>query len=155
MWCGYFKLLQFKEITVLHKDSNGRLLVVECKYEKTTIRIINVYASNREIERKQYYKTLRKWCTDFNTVQTDMDISINNVIRTDVSRKELYLLMKDYNLTDVWRASCPNTKDFSRRQVLSPILHKVFLTMAEKGTVPDKFTDGIINIFYKKKGGKT
>lgn len=37
---------------------------------------------------------------------------------------------------------------------LMPILSSVFSAMADLGTVPNSFTDGVINIFYKKKGDK-
>uniref|UniRef100_A0A8C9ZPQ5 Endonuclease/exonuclease/phosphatase domain-containing protein n=1 Tax=Sander lucioperca TaxID=283035 RepID=A0A8C9ZPQ5_SANLU len=115
--------------TNIADDKCGRLLVIECVYEETLIRLINIYASNIDTERKIFFKDLKKWCTDntiilgdFNVIQTEFDISENNVFKGDVSRRELNLLLNEMNMCDVWRTANPKVRTYSRRQLVKQIL---------------------------------
>ena len=102
---------------------------MECCYEQMGMRIFNVYASNLDKERKVFLSELKKWCTvntvimgDFNIVQSRMDMSINNVFKPDVSRRELCSFILENDMCDVWRASNPNGRVFSRCQVVQNVL---------------------------------
>lgn len=116
---------------VTHQDTDGRLIIIDCLVHQMNIRIINIYAPNLDKERQCFIKGLNQWCTPntlifgvFNVVQTDMDISVNNVFKTDVSRRELQQLMVKGNMCDVWRASNPSKSFFSRKQVVNNILRQ-------------------------------
>uniref|UniRef100_A0A8C9ZRU1 Uncharacterized protein n=1 Tax=Sander lucioperca TaxID=283035 RepID=A0A8C9ZRU1_SANLU len=103
--CGVAIWLKKDKVTNIQqtfKDNEGRMLVIDCVYKLTNLRIINIYAPNLEKERKAFFKYLQPWCTlntlvfgEFNTVQTTMDISANNVFRTDTSRSVLQHLIRD------------------------------------------------------------
>lgn len=122
----FFKINKFNAVKLIHADKHGCLLVSECVYDRKLIRIINIYASNIETERKTFIRDLKQWCTentiifgDFNVVQTKVDISENNVFKGDVSRRELSLLLQEKNMCDVLRTSNPEVKCFSRRQIVN------------------------------------
>lgn len=44
-----------REINLVHKDKAGRLLIIDIDTGKFQLRIVNVYASNDEIERKTFF----------------------------------------------------------------------------------------------------
>lgn len=114
-----------RDVKLVHRDKAGRLLVIDIDTGKFQLRIINVYASNRETERKIFFKELATWCSqecmfvgDFNVALTKSDISINNVFKEDGSRAVLFKTIQDNNLMDVWRVLHPNKRGFSRRQLV-------------------------------------
>uniref|UniRef100_A0A3B4X916 Endonuclease/exonuclease/phosphatase domain-containing protein n=1 Tax=Seriola lalandi dorsalis TaxID=1841481 RepID=A0A3B4X916_SERLL len=95
---------------LIYKDNEGRILIIDMIVNNSTFRIINIYASNCEKERKEMFNKLGRWINnrtiiigDFNTVLSKADISVNNVYKNDMSRFTLYELMHNYNLLDIWR----------------------------------------------------
>lgn len=130
--CGVASLFQaniFKTINEVHRDREGRVLVVDFCLANDTFRLINVYAPNGEGERKQFFKNLEKWCNentfvigDFNVVLMEKDLSKNNVYRNDSSRSTLKKVMNNCNIIDIWRILNKNKTAFSRRQAVEGIL---------------------------------
>ena len=61
--CGVDILIKnsglFKSITEIHKDDQGRQLILDLNYRKNVIRIINSYAPNIETERKRYFENIK------------------------------------------------------------------------------------------------
>lgn len=49
-------------INCAHRDDNGRILVLDFVFCKREYRLINIYASNKEGERKKMFKEIEKWC---------------------------------------------------------------------------------------------
>ena len=124
-----FHMTNIRDVTLIHKDKEVRMLVMDCIHNEHLIRIINVYAPNVEKDRNAFFKSLGHWCTystvvlgDFNVVQSRLDISYQNVFKGDVSRKELLRLQAERGLCDVWRNSFPNMRTFSSKQIVNGIL---------------------------------
>uniref|UniRef100_A0A3B3DNA2 Endonuclease/exonuclease/phosphatase domain-containing protein n=1 Tax=Oryzias melastigma TaxID=30732 RepID=A0A3B3DNA2_ORYME len=120
---------------LVETDPEGRKLVLDIAWGDQTVRVFNIYASNDPGERKLFFRSLRPLINvnslligDFNTVLSKLDLSRNNVHKSDVSRNELFSLMLDLDVIDVWRVRNPGKRQFSRRQmvqVLKPLLHKM------------------------------
>lgn len=117
------------DVKLVYSDTEGRVLVIDCKHDDVCIRIINVYAQNVESERKKFFLSLKKLYSmnmillgDFNVRMSPCDVSRNNVYRSDTSREELKRLMSVCRLYDVWRTAYPRLRTFSRRQVVLTVL---------------------------------
>ena len=117
-----------ENVNCVFKDGKGRLLIIDCVYNAKKLRVINMYASNNEMERKEMFESVGKWCNehtiivgDFNVVLTRNDISQNNVFKSDLSREKLFELIKKYNMIDIWRMFNKN-KQYSRKQVVKGTL---------------------------------
>lgn len=130
--CGVATLFRkdsVKNIKCIHKDNHGRLVITDFTCGNNEIRLINMYASCNEAERKELFKDLAKWtykdCIiigDFNVVLTKMDLSNNNIFRSDTSRAALFELISAQNMIDAWRINNPTKREFSRRQIVLGIL---------------------------------
>ncbi|NP_001139962.1 Transposon TX1 149 kDa protein [Salmo salar] len=140
MWCGYFdkKNDVVQNVKEIYADNDGRLIVIEFEVQNVVFRLINVYASNIESERREMFHKLKTLCSenciligDFNVRCSRMDASSCAKFRYDSSRNALWKLMNEENLVDIWRAENPNRRVFSRRQklqlkefvILLPLLH--------------------------------
>uniref|UniRef100_A0A3B4WB51 exodeoxyribonuclease III n=1 Tax=Seriola lalandi dorsalis TaxID=1841481 RepID=A0A3B4WB51_SERLL len=103
--CGIATIINTNMIEnskLIYKDNEGRILIIDIIVNNSTFRIINVYASNCEKERKEMFNKIGRWVNnktlivgDFNTVLTKSDISVNNVYKNDSSRTALYELMNN------------------------------------------------------------
>lgn len=133
-----------KSSKVVHKDKVGRLLITDIQTNNNTFRIINIHAPNEEKGRKEMFRGLRKWINektiivgDMNVTLTRNDIAQNNTYKNDTSRTELYNLMEEKNLADVWRLQNPEKRQFSRRQVVMGVLKqsRIDLCLAAPETV--------------------
>uniref|UniRef100_A0A8C5ACM8 exodeoxyribonuclease III n=1 Tax=Gadus morhua TaxID=8049 RepID=A0A8C5ACM8_GADMO len=76
-----FNSAKITGINLVHRDLEGRLLVVDCVYEGRELRIINLYAPNGEKERRVFLAGLNVWCNpncmivgDFNVILTRSDL---------------------------------------------------------------------------------
>jgi hypothetical protein len=88
-------------------------------------RIINIYAPNNEIERKDLFLEIGKWCEgncivvgDFNVKMDRLDMTRGAIFRSDVSRGVLKKMMLEKGMIDIWREENPEKREFSRRQVV-------------------------------------
>lgn len=150
--CILFKNNLVNSIQEIYRDSDGRVLVIDFCLDKIKYRIINIYAANKEGDRKVFFHSLGKWCNsrtmlvgDFNVTLMKTDVSCNNIYKNDVSRKALMDLMEERNLTEVWRLYNPGKRSFSRRQIVLSKLKqsRVDLCLASPGAVKE-----ISNIKY-------
>lgn len=121
----FFKEGLCKNIKLVYNDKLGRLMVLDIHTDIGQLRLINIYASNIDKEKKIQFTNLANWCNDetiimgdFNTALSIYDISINNTYRPDISRSALLNTMKNYNLVDIWRTTNPSERKFSRRQMV-------------------------------------
>uniref|UniRef100_A0A3B3I7Y7 Reverse transcriptase domain-containing protein n=1 Tax=Oryzias latipes TaxID=8090 RepID=A0A3B3I7Y7_ORYLA len=119
-WCNFFDKVSLRKV-----DPAGRFLVIYFEWIMKRLSLINIYASNDQVERKRFFHLLRPNLSDdtilirdFNTVLSRVDLSVNNTYKEDVGRQELVSLMLDNNIIDIWRLLNPNKRDFSRRQVV-------------------------------------
>ncbi len=87
-------------------------------------RLINIYAPNVEIERKEVFKEIKPLCKGkcivvgyFNVWCTRLDASSSANFKLDVSRKYLNEWMQSDDMVDVWREENPY-REFSRRQMV-------------------------------------
>lgn len=125
----WFKHGPSNNISVIHNCKQGKMLIIDFEYNKTTYRLINIYAPNKEEERKTLFASLNSYCTDntiiigdFNVALTQEDVGINNVFKGDCSRACLTKFMNNSNLIDIWRIFNPTKKEFSRRQVVQGVI---------------------------------
>ena len=131
-------------INLVHRDLEGRLLVVDCVYEGRELRIINLYAPNGEKERRVFLAGLNVWCNpncmivgDFNVILTRSDLSRNNTFKGDSTRRTLRDLMENYQLVDIWRVLHPWKRVFSRRQLVANTLKqsRIDFVLVQSGNV--------------------
>lgn len=97
--CGVAILLKsekFKQVKQVFNDGKGRLLAIDFLFFNEIFRLINIYAHNVEIERKDLFKKLKEISNersivigDFNVWRTRMDASNSAKFRSDASRKVL------------------------------------------------------------------
>jgi exonuclease III len=114
-----------ENVKKIYNDNNGRILILDFEYMNRVFRIINIYAPNNEIERRNLFLELGKWCKgncilvgDFNVKMNRLDMSRGAIFRSDVSRGVLRKIMCENSLIDIWRDENPNKRGFSRRQVV-------------------------------------
>lgn len=88
-------------------------------------KLINLYALNVEMERKEIFTKLKRVCTgnclvvgDFNVWCTRMDVWNTENLKNDASRNVLNDVIHN-NLVDVWRCKNPYKRSFSRRQMVN------------------------------------
>ena len=130
--CGVATMIKkgvMNNVKCVHKDRKGRLIIIDGEYKEVNIRVINVYAPNNEIERKEFFEEVGRWSNentiiigDFNVALTKIDVSKNNVFKNDVSRRVLFKLCEERNLTDVWRMWYKNKREYSRKQLVKGVL---------------------------------
>uniref|UniRef100_A0A3B3HW68 exodeoxyribonuclease III n=1 Tax=Oryzias latipes TaxID=8090 RepID=A0A3B3HW68_ORYLA len=119
----------FDNVTLREVDPAGRFLMVDLEWAGKQLRLISIYASNDQVERQSFFHSLRPFLNDFsllvgdfNTVLSPADLSVRNVFRNDVGRKELFSIMSDYGIIDVWRVLNHGKRDFSKRQLVKGVL---------------------------------
>ncbi len=81
------------EILEKYKDSDGRLIIIKCKFENTNYIISNCYAPT------QQYKNYQ--------------INFIQLARNYLSSVETNALLESLNLSDVWRTQNPTTKRYT------------------------------------------
>lgn len=111
------------KIDKYHFDSVGRLLVLGILYNNIKYKLVNVYAPNRESDRKEFITSLGQFLTgnsflilggDFNFVEnTDLDKVGGNLQRGSVGMEEMSALKRDYNLVDLFRTRNPAVRAVS------------------------------------------
>ena len=125
--CGVATMIKkgaMANVKCVHKDKKGRF-IIEGKYKEVNLRLINIYAPNNESERKEFFEEVARWCNedtiiigDFNVALTQIDVSKNNVFKNDASRRVLFKLCEEHNLTDVWRMWYKHKREYSRKQMV-------------------------------------
>ena len=111
------------DIITCSTDQDGRIIHIKLSNEQENIDIINIYAPNNNIERKQFFLKLHD---RLKLIKNKIILTgdFNNVINTyldrypvrpnsDVSRKALNDIMNDIQLIDIWRERNPKDIVFS------------------------------------------
>ena len=125
----------------MHKDNMGRLIIMKIEYENKQFNIVNLYAPNFEILKRDFYRTLFYQMT--NSINTDdirniiiggdfnlifnklMDRKGGNFSETNIYRETIDIidqLISQHNLVDIWRLLNPSTKRYTWRQ-RNPAIH--------------------------------
>jgi len=99
-------------------DNDGRLLVLDLKYSETSIRVLNVYAPNKNLERTTWLKRLSKWLSgsrnllvggDFNFVENTLIDKIGGNRTYGNSGSNIFCKYKqDFGLFDPFRNKFPS-----------------------------------------------
>ncbi len=103
-------------------DEKGRWIKTDIQIEDKWYKLVNVYAPNKGPERKRFFRNELKvnrdndsfiiMGGDFNCVLGKKDRrKLTN--RTEEGQKELYELMKTYEITDIYRKRYPNKQSFT------------------------------------------
>jgi len=98
-------------------DTNGRLLVVDLKLNDARFRVLNVYAPNKSVERREWLKQLGRWMSgnrnlviggDFNFVEdTSIDKVGGNAVYGDSGSDIFAKHKQDFHLFDPFRRKYP------------------------------------------------
>ena len=121
-----------RDITIVNetKDTEGRLLLIDCIYENMHLTLVNVYAPTKDHLENQitFLEELNKLLEnnasknliiggDFNT-QFNMNIDKKGGKKENQSRYSRYLQnsMEEHKLVDIWRLRNPNDLKFTRRE---------------------------------------
>uniref|UniRef100_A0A3Q2PW83 Endonuclease/exonuclease/phosphatase domain-containing protein n=1 Tax=Fundulus heteroclitus TaxID=8078 RepID=A0A3Q2PW83_FUNHE len=122
-WCHFWDSRLCRDTKLISKDKEGKYIIIDFFKNNTYSRLINIHAPNIEIQRKQFFKNIRKWIThhciiigDFNVTLTKTDISNNCVFSEDSSRNALFDLISNNGLIDLWRLFNTTKKQFTRKQ---------------------------------------
>ena len=110
----------------IHKfitDPFGRFLIVDVTIESNDLRLINVYAPNDGLERKNFYRDLYPYFVspkpiffggDLNCIKdTSIDKINGNPDKGLIGWTELSILTRDSNLIDAYRHKFPNKRTVS------------------------------------------
>ncbi len=126
--CGVAILIRkdkVQNVKQIYKDGSGRLLGLEFLFCNELFRLINMYAPNIEVDRKEVFNEMKKICKgkcivvgDFNVWCTRLDASSSANFKSDGSRKILTEWMRNEDFVDVWREENPHKREFSRRQMV-------------------------------------
>ena len=110
-------------------DGKGRVIGIDFDVNNVTYRLINVYAPNREVEKRLFFISLGLLCTrncvlvgDFNVFCSKLDVYRRDSFRQDSARKVLFKMIEDGGLVDVWRVRNAAKREFSRRQIVNGVL---------------------------------
>ena len=113
------------DISNVQKDSQGRLLALNCKIEKNLVTIINVYAPTKDNSSKQdefineLHRLVERFCDNPLIIAGDFNICLDLKLdkkgglldETSNYRNSLLNAMEEYDLVDVWRH-----RNFDKRQ---------------------------------------
>ena len=131
-WCNRTRLsrgvaILVREYTPIKVKSStgyndGRIISIKAEINEMQIQIINIYAPNNPLERKQFIGNLQH-IIDINCINViagDFNLALNCTLDREPSRysndhgyNELIELMKNYNLEDILRKRNPDKKCFT------------------------------------------
>lgn len=85
---------------LIYRHKNGRLLVMSFDFCGIKFKLINLYAPNKEADRKSFFENLEPFCDDncivvgdFNVKMSRLDIGDHSILRNDTSRRKLEEIM--------------------------------------------------------------
>lgn len=111
------------EIIDVHRDNDGRLLLVNLKINDNVYTIINIYAPNDKNRRNIFFKNLKTFTQehslgliiiggDWNEIQ-DTKSDRKSRVNPQKPVKSLKSLINECRLIDCWRIKHPTTKQFT------------------------------------------
>lgn len=111
------------KLSNIEKDTNGNLLILNCKICDKNISLINVYGPNRD--RPEFYENVRHIMSkydnyefilagDFNLILNPELDSFNYVnLNNPNSRDIVFTIIRDFNLIDCWRENNLESKQYT------------------------------------------
>ena len=117
-------------ISNIHTDSEGRMVLLEGEIDDNPVVIINLYAPTKDQENlqlqflKQVIECLEKYNDKNVIIGGDFNICLNNNLDKRGGKKEnaskssnfLNSLIEEYNLSDIWRIRNPTEQKYTRRE---------------------------------------
>ena len=100
-------------------DNNGRIICALIDIDEQYFNIVNLYATNHNTERLQFYTELEQYIStendtiiagDTNLALTDFDQMPGRPVARQTAKQALQNLMTKYELIDIWRQKKPNKK---------------------------------------------
>uniref|UniRef100_A0A3B3U0J3 Endonuclease/exonuclease/phosphatase domain-containing protein n=1 Tax=Poecilia latipinna TaxID=48699 RepID=A0A3B3U0J3_9TELE len=95
----------FNNCHLIHKDQQGKFIIIDFFYNNKSCRLINIHAPNIDTHRKRFFIGLRQWIVtnciiigDFNITLTKSDISNNCTFSEDYSRNTLFDIITQNSL---------------------------------------------------------
>uniref|UniRef100_A0A3Q2NS91 Endonuclease/exonuclease/phosphatase domain-containing protein n=1 Tax=Fundulus heteroclitus TaxID=8078 RepID=A0A3Q2NS91_FUNHE len=81
-----------QDTKLISKDKEGKCIIINFFKNNKYNRLINIHAPNNEIQRKQFFKNIRKWITHHCIIIGDFNVSLT---KTDISNNFLRRLQKE------------------------------------------------------------
>ncbi|KAI0670960.1 Endonuclease/exonuclease/phosphatase [Trametes maxima] len=111
------------------------------------IKILNVYAPNRETENAAYWERLKEWCDQAPTKKPDVVLGDFNMVESTMDRtparndapvvtEALTRLLRSLNCSDSWRSAHPNERAYTFRQTNSDIQSRLDRIYLKNGLLP-------------------
>ena len=111
------------KITDIFRDTDGRLLRLDCVQNSQNLRLVNVYMPNDPHARKEFIKALDSHLTgsmvkilggDFNFVESSsLDKQGGNIDKGTEGVDEIRSIKHDFQLLDIYRYLHPHTRSFT------------------------------------------
>ena len=135
VWQSSLKNVLKYKIYNIHKDNNGRMLVLDIMIENTRYTIANCYAPNEDDADYFHllFQKIEACNNDFKIIGGDFNILLEqedkrggNGITHPKSTKFINEYMQQHYLVDIWRALNPDSFRFTwQRKLPSPILERL------------------------------
>lgn len=110
-------------ISSFYHDYEGRVIIVNCFFNNSNYRLINIYAPNKERARREFFLSLNRHLGgripiflggDFNCVENVSLDKIGGSLKSGtIGTKEIHILKQDYGLSDIFRKLNPKAKQFT------------------------------------------
>ena len=103
-------------------DNNGRIICALIDIDEQYFNIVNLYATNHNTERLQFYTELEQYIStendtiiagDTNLALTDFDQMPGRPVARQTAKQALQNLMTKYELIDIWRQKNPTKREFT------------------------------------------
>lgn len=134
-----------------HKDSNGRILLLNIEIENNIFTFVNLYAPNIEKERNIFFKNVNDFINkhaigslvvagDMNDALTKLDRKSNyskNDKKVIKPVNSLKVLIKTNDLIDVWRNFNPEKRQFTWRRLNPPQASRIDMFFTQKDLMPN------------------
>ena len=141
--CGV--MIMFKgsldvDIKKVHRDKNGRLLLITCEIEGINFLLLNVYAPTKKEENANFISEVTDALTVFQTdpidhilvegdwnftEDIDLDRLGGNPCEWPKSVQSMKNLKETFDLVDYWRVKFPDTKQFTWKSLYRGIFSRI------------------------------
>lgn len=141
------------KVKVLHKDNEGRTIIVQINDDENIITLVSIYAPSSVNDRVVYFEYLLQHMPreniviggDFNTSFSQQD-RCNTIHNYDKAYYKLNSFMNDTNLYDVWRQRNPHTNVYSWKRVIEGVLK---MSRIDFYIVSKSLGNFIKNVYYR------
>ena len=141
--CGVMILIKGAldvEIKKIHKDQDGRLLLINCEIEGTNFLLLNVYAPNNREENASFLSKVTEVLTAFQTDPIDHILAEGDWNSTEniefdrlggnpkqwpKSLQNMRNMKETFDLVDIWRIKFPHEKKFTWKSLSRGIFSRI------------------------------